>query len=87
MYKRRKCIIGRIVLQSETMSCELLKKVVNICLICMQCSFANQKNIKVVFLIRWKRLQKNILEKREGNFWYLDHTVTIIGHIGQAVNK
>lgn len=73
------------------MSCELLKKVMNICLICMQCSFANQKNIKVVCFIRQKSsyesLQKNIVDKREGNFWYLFYAITIIGHIGQAVNK
>jgi len=34
-----------------------------------------------------EKISENILEKREGNFWYLCHTLTIIGHIGQAVNK
>lgn len=39
------------------------------------------------YTVWWKRFQKSILEKREGNFEYLCHTLTIIGHIGQAVNK
>ena len=49
--------------------------------------FCQPEEYQGCFSYTVEKTSENILEKREGNFWYLCHTLTIIGHIGQAVNK